>query len=269
MASLGVAVLREIAHDEVVAGFALQHLSEGVAADRGLNRVLHVGDIDLVAGGGVAVDGDVEVGLAEDAKDAQILDAFDLAHDADDLVGFLLQGFQVIAIDLGGEFALNAADGFFHVVFDGLGKSPEDAGNLVEFALHGGDQFFFVFVENRPPLISGFQIDEEFGIEKAGVIGAVIGTAHLAGALRNFGKRAEDDAGLIRDADAFVGAGAGGERAANPERAFIEMRQEFGADGAAESEIRCPRPRQQQADADRDRSGGEWPSADRIAIALD
>jgi hypothetical protein len=53
---LGVAVLREIAQDEVVAGFALQDLREGVAADRGLNGVLHVGDVDLVAGGGVAID---------------------------------------------------------------------------------------------------------------------------------------------------------------------------------------------------------------------
>ena len=117
-------------------------------------------------------------------------------------------------------------------------ENPQsDARNLVEFALHGGDQFIFVLVKDRTPFFLGFQVDKIFGIEEAGGVGAVIGTADLAGALRNFGKRAEHDARLIRDADAFVGSGAGSERAAHPERAFIEMRQKFGADGAAEAKI--------------------------------
>ena len=122
----------------------------------------------------------------------------------------------------------------------GCEKSPDDAGNLIEFAAHGGDQFIFVLVEDRTPLLFRFQIDEEFGVEKAGGIGAVVGTADLAGALRDFGKRAEHDARLVRDANALVGAGAGSKRAANPERAFVEVRQEFGADGAAEGEVSSP-----------------------------
>ena len=71
---------------------------------------------------------------------------------------FVFEDLQIIAINLRGEFALHAADGLFHVVFDGLGESPDDAGNFVEFALHGGDEFIFVFVENRaaiPPWASG------------------------------------------------------------------------------------------------------------------
>ena len=67
--------MREIAQDEVVARFALKDLGEGVAAHGGLNRVLHVGDVDLVAGGGLAIHGDVQVGLAEHAKDSKVFDA--------------------------------------------------------------------------------------------------------------------------------------------------------------------------------------------------
>ena len=186
-----------------------------------------------------------------------------LAHDRDDLVGLVFQNFQIVAIDLGGEFAFDAADGFFHVVFNGLGESPEDAGNFVEFALHGGDEFFFIFVEDGTPFFFGFEIDEVFGIEKAGGIGSVVGTAHLAGALRNFGKRAEHDAGLVGDADAFVGAGAGGERAAHPESAFVEMRKKLGADRAAERQITRD-GHGEQAHSDRDRRGGESPSAGRL-----
>ena len=96
--------------------------------------------------------------------------------------------------------------------------------------MHGGNQFVFVFVENGTPIFFRFEIDEVFGIEEAGSIGAVIGASDLAGALRNFGKRAQDDARLVHDADAFVGPGAGRKRAANPDCAFIEMRQKFGAD---------------------------------------
>ena len=49
MASLCVAVLRQIAQHQVVTLLALQHLRQRVAADRGLDGVLHIGHIDLVA----------------------------------------------------------------------------------------------------------------------------------------------------------------------------------------------------------------------------
>ena len=50
MASSRVAVLRQIAHHQIVALLALQHLRQRVAADRGLNGILHIRDIDLIAG---------------------------------------------------------------------------------------------------------------------------------------------------------------------------------------------------------------------------
>ena len=73
----GVAVLLLIAQGDVEARLALLHLGDGVGADGGLDGVLNVGDVDAPAGGGVAIDGVVEVGLADDAEDAQILNAFD------------------------------------------------------------------------------------------------------------------------------------------------------------------------------------------------
>ena len=119
-------------------------------------------------------------------------------------------------------------------------------GNLVEFALHGGNQFVFVFVENGTPIFFRFEVDEVFGIEEAGSVSAVIGASHLTGALRNFGKRAQDDARLVHDADAFVGPSTRSKCAANPECAFIEVRQELGSDRTAEREENFPaglRPR--------------------------
>ncbi len=79
---LSVAELREIAHDEVIALFVLQNLRECVATRRGLNRVLNVGDIDLITRGGLPVDDEVVVRLADHAKHAEILDSLHLTHHA-------------------------------------------------------------------------------------------------------------------------------------------------------------------------------------------
>ena len=73
MASLRVAVLRQVAHHQVVALLALQHLGQRVAADGGLDGILNVGHVDLIAGGLLAVHRQVQVGLADHAEQAQIL----------------------------------------------------------------------------------------------------------------------------------------------------------------------------------------------------
>ena len=68
----GIAILLLIAQGHVEARFALLHLGDGVGADGGLDGVLNVGDVDAPARGGVAVHRVVEVGLADDAEDAQV-----------------------------------------------------------------------------------------------------------------------------------------------------------------------------------------------------
>ena len=184
MASFVVAVLRQIAQHQVVARLALQHLGEGVAAHGGLDGILHVGDVDLVARGLLAVHREVQVGLAEDAKDSEVLDSFDLAHDVDDLSALSSRVLQVVAIDLRGQLAFHAADRLFHVVLDGLGEAPDHAGNLLQLAVHGGDQFVLVLVKDGPPLFLGLQVDEVFGVEEARGVGSVVRPPDLARALR-------------------------------------------------------------------------------------
>ena len=119
-------------------------------------------------------------------------------------------------------------------------------------------------MEDWTPLFFGLQIDEILGIKKAGGIGSVIGTPHLAGALRHLGKRAKHDSGLVRDADTLVRPSAGRKRAAHPKRAFIQVRQKFGADHAAEGEVnRHDKP--EHAHSDRERTPADGPT-NRAAI---
>ena len=192
-------------------------------------------------------------------KDSKVFDSLDAAHDADDLVALFFQKFQVIAVDLGGQLAFHSTDGLFHVVFDGLREAPDDAGNLVELAIHGGDQFVLVLVKDGPPLFFRLEINEVFGIEEAGCIRAVIRTPRLTGALRDLGKRAKHDSGLVRYPDPLVRSGAGRERATHPECTFIQVGQKFGTDDAAEGEVnRDEKP--EHAHTDREHTPANGPS---------
>ncbi len=237
MASRVSLILGQIAQGEVVRLFAAQHLRQSVAAHRGLDGVLHIGHVDLPARGFRAVHCHIQIGLAGHLKHAQVGNASHAAHHAGDLARQIFQRVQIAAVDLGCQLAFHAAHRLLHVVFNGLREAPDHAGKLlIERVLHGGDQVVFVLVEDWPPLFLRLQAHEVFGIEESGMVGSVVGAARLAGAFGGFRKRAQKDAGLIGDADAFVGADALLERAAHPQRTFVEVRQKLGADDAAEGE---------------------------------
>ena len=135
------------------------------------------------------VDLEVDVRLAENSKDPEVLDSLDLAHYLHDLVGLILKNLQVVAINLRGELAFYTADSLLHVVFNGLRKAPVDAWNFLQFAIHGSDQSVLFLMEHGPPLLLWLQINEVFGIEKTGRIGPVVRPPHLARASRYLRKR--------------------------------------------------------------------------------
>src|SRR4030095_2123214 len=147
-----IAVVGEIAKNEVVALFAVEYLRESIATDRRLDGILNIGNIDAVARGALAIDRKVQVGLPNHAEDAKIFHAADGFHHADNLITLGFERFQVVAIDLDGQRAFDAADRFFQVVRDGLREVPEYAGNFFQFAIHRGDEPFFVLVKDWPPL---------------------------------------------------------------------------------------------------------------------
>ena len=72
---LGVAELREIAHHQVVTSLALQYLRESVPSRGGLDGVLNVRDVDLIACGLLAIHLEVVIRLTQHTKHSQVLDS--------------------------------------------------------------------------------------------------------------------------------------------------------------------------------------------------
>ncbi len=110
-------------------------------------------------------------------------------------------------------------------------------GNFDSSSIHGGNERLLVLVEDGTPLLLGLKIDEVFGVEEAGGVGAVVGAASLADHLAYLREGSHHDARLVGEVDARRGAFAGRQRSAHPDGTFIKMRQKLRADGTAEGEI--------------------------------
>ena len=78
----------------------LDHLRERPAADGDLDDRLDVGDVDPVAGAGVAVDADLQVRLADDVEHPDVLDPRDGPQDRRDPLAGGLERLQVGAEEL-------------------------------------------------------------------------------------------------------------------------------------------------------------------------
>src|SRR4029077_12329325 len=182
-----------VANGEIVTLLADQDLADGLAADRGFDRILHVADVNTKTIGSGAVDRQIDVRLSADLESAKIGNAGNLAHNILHFGRFLLQRLEIAAKEFDGEFTLNAADGFLHVVGDRLREIPVNAGNLAEGLIHGVDQLFFR-VELDAPLGPGQEVDEEFCVVETARIAAVVGPADLTDDLLHFWKLRENGA---------------------------------------------------------------------------
>ena len=123
----------------------------------------------------------VEVGLADDAEDSEVLNPLYVPHDTHDLFRFGFEDLQVVSVDLCGELSLDPAHRLFHVVRYRLREVPGRSRDLLELATHGSNKFLLILVKNGAPLILRLKRDTVFGVEKSRRIQSIIGAAHLAG----------------------------------------------------------------------------------------
>ena len=230
-----VAELLFQAHHQVELLFALHHLRRGRPADGRLDQAVDVGDVQAVAGDLGAVDVHGQARLAEFLDQR---DVFDPAHAFQDVLDRLAFGFQRLQVrpeDLDRQRAFQAGFGFIHGVFGRLRVVEDDAGKRLELLVDGLDQLRLGAI--RPlPFAVGLEPDEEFHVEKAGGVRAVVRPAMLGGDDGDFGEGAENLADLRRDLARFLERDGVGHGGANPERAFVQVRHELGADRGNEQQ---------------------------------
>ena len=232
----GIAIWLLIAHGQVVDGLSLQDLADRITADGSLDGVLYIRHIDAETRRRLAVNSDVEIGLARIALESQILDPGNLGHHLLDLFALFLEDVQVRPVKLGSESAFRAGKRLIHVVFNGLREIPEGPGIFLELAIHRGDQLLFILMKDGPPLVLGLQVDEIFRVAESSGVGSIVGSPGLRDDRGDFGERGEDIAGLRGEARPFRVTGAVRQLAAGPNGAFVQMGQELRADDSAESQ---------------------------------
>ena len=87
---------------------------------------------------------------------------------------------------------------------------------------------------NSPaPLFARTQVDKKFRVIETAGVAAVVGASDLADDLRHLREVGQDETSLLRHVDAGGRSGAGGESSADPDRAFIEVWEEFRPDDSA------------------------------------
>src|SRR5450631_4503683 len=98
----------------------------------------------------------------------------------------------------------------------------------------------FVLVKHGAPLVVRLQVDEILGVAESPGVSSIVGKAHLGDDRFHLLERREYCSAAIAEFLAFRKTRAVAQSAARPDRSFIEMRQEFGADDAAKAQIDCP-----------------------------
>ena len=174
-----------------------------------------------------------------------ILDTAHVLEDRLDRLTLLLEGVEVRTEDLHCKRAFQPRLRLVDGVLGGLRVVERDARKGTELFVQRGDQLSLV-VDRTAPLRIRLKPDEEFGIEEAGRIGPVIGSAMLRSHHGHFRKGGDDRPDLRHDLGRFIEGDRVGHGGTHPQRAFVEVGHELGADVGKE-----------QQRSDEQRSGGE------------
>ena len=166
-------------HRKMPIAAALVQIAGALAADRRLNHGIHVARREAIARGAHAVHVDANGRLAQRAQHREIRDARHLGQHRGDAIGRLLQGLQVVAVDLDGVLALDPGCGLLDVVLDVLREIEIHARETAAPARPVMSWVSFSLSTPGRPGLEGLQRHEEFGVEETGGIGAVVGPAVL------------------------------------------------------------------------------------------
>ena len=212
---------------DVEAADAFEDLPGRDPADRCLDRPLHVGHVDAVAGDGGPVDLDAQLRRAGDLVGLNVGCSAHAPHRGRDLVGLALELTKVVAEELDRQFGPDAFEQFIDGHLDGLREVGQDARDLAHLFADGLQQ---PFLTAETPFVFRGKAQVHLGaIDGVGV------RTHLAA------PDAADDAPYLRNPHqpplytqrrlgALTQRDRRGHRQAQHQRALLQRRRELRAE---------------------------------------
>jgi hypothetical protein len=215
--------------------FPLHDLGRRRSPDRRLDERIDIGDVDAVARDLRAVDRDGECGLAKLPDQGELGDPAHPSHDLFDGLSAILEGSEVGAEDLHVERALEASLRLVDGVFRGLREVEGDSRESLELPLDRRDQLRLGVIWPRP-LPVRLEADVELRVEEARRVRAVVRPSVLVRDDGHGREGAQDAPDLGNEARRFLERDRVWHGCADPQRALVQLRHEFGAEAEPEED---------------------------------
>ena len=198
------------------------------AGERGLNHCCDIAGVQPVSCDFLAVDLDVEIGLAERMEDFQVGDAICCGKRLADAFGDVFQNIEVRADDFGGVAAVDAGNGGLNVIFDILREAEDNARQFVpRLALQLFRQV--LFSETGRPFIERLQRREDLDIGESLRVTAVVRTAKLGNNRSDFRMPEQNLTDLPRILNAGLKRHCRRQGGADPVIAFFQRWEKLGS----------------------------------------
>ncbi len=197
-----------------------------IAADRDPDGGVDVAGREAVTRRARPVDVDLHGRLTERGEHREIGDALDGRELRLDLVGRIGERLQIVAEQLDRILAFDAGHRLGDIVLQILREIELDAGEA-RLQLAEKVRREIVLGHSLGPLRHRLERREEFGIEEAGRVGAVVGTAVLRHHGVDLGEFADESADLVDVAVALLERDGRRHGGADPQVAFLELGQEL------------------------------------------
>ena len=232
------AVFRCQPHSDIELAVRLKQRGCDCAAQGRLHNGIDIADAQPITRRLFPIDFDVQIGLSQDPKDAEIGNTEYLAQFGCCLLRNAFQNREITADNLHGVGTFDARDAFLDIVLDILRKIEVDAGELVgEFLLQVLDEVCLDSAAS--PLLEWLQRHKELGIKEPCRVAAIVRTAMLRHNRDHFGMAQQYLSDPVDHRHPGFQRNGGRHGGPDPKIAFFERRQKLAAKPRANQSAAC------------------------------
>ncbi len=218
-----ITILRK-AHRQVKPSFTLKNFRDDSPSGCRFDAILHVLNVDSIAGGCVAIHRELQLRLTDEMIIVEVCHPANSAQDGCDLFGLGFQHKKIRAIELNGELTFDAGKRLIDVVLDRLREVCRDAANAREPIVHGFSEFLLIL---DFPFVAGLESDEKLGVVRTVRVCPIIRRSQLGYHDSGFGKSQQTLADLVDIWLRSLERNPNRELDAQPDVSFVQLREKL------------------------------------------